>query len=79
MSQNDLGAPCCVVSPIKNLIYMYDFVLNIGSSAPDWPGTVQKHADTSTALKKQVNRLIGRRKAWIRGFLPQNTILVSTI
>ena len=21
---------------------------NIGSSAPDWPGTVQKHADTST-------------------------------
>ena len=26
--------------------------LNIGSSAPDWPGTVQKHSDTSTTLKK---------------------------
>ena len=22
--------------------------INIGSSAPDWPGTVQKHSDTST-------------------------------
>ena len=26
--------------------------MNIGSSIPDWAGTVQKHADTSTALKK---------------------------
>ena len=27
-------------------------IINIGSSAPDWPGTVQKHSDTSTTLKK---------------------------
>ena len=30
--------------------------INIGSSAPDWPGMVQKHSDTSTTLK---NMLIG--------------------
>ena len=36
--------------------------INIGSSTPDWPGTVQKHADTFTALKEQVDRLIGRRR-----------------
>ena len=44
--------------------HLYDFFLlrfviwllrhiNIGSSAPDWPGTVQKHSDTSTTLKKR--------------------------
>ena len=31
--------------------------IDIGSSAPDWPGTVQKHSDTSTTLKKYVDRL----------------------
>ena len=36
--------------------YGYSGHINIGSSAPDWPGTVQKHSDTSTTLK---NRLIG--------------------
>ena len=50
---------------IENLIYVffcygssngYQGHINIGSSAPDWPGSVQKHADTSTTLKKQVNR-----------------------
>ena len=47
---------------IEHLIYMiffcygpsngYEGHINIGSSAPDWPGTVQKHSDTSTTLKK---------------------------
>ena len=37
---------------------------DVGRSAPDWPGTAQKHADTSTILKKQVQvgRLIGREE-----------------
>ena len=34
----------------------YQGYINIGSSAPDWPRTVQKHADISTTLKKQVDR-----------------------
>ena len=47
---------------IEHLIYMKFFCygssygykghINIGSSAPDWPGTVQKHSDTSTILKR---------------------------
>ena len=46
---------------IEHLIYMkflcygssygYYGHINIDSSAPDWPGTVQKHSDTSTKLK----------------------------
>ena len=52
---------------IEHLIYMIFFCYGssngIGSSAPDWPGTVQKHSDTSTTLKKYVDRLIGTRKA----------------
>ena len=28
----------------------YQGHINIGSSAPGWPGTVQKHADTSTRI-----------------------------
>ena len=34
------------------LSYGYEGHIYIGSSAPDWPGTVQKHSDTSTTLKK---------------------------
>ena len=47
---------------IEHLIYMKFFCygssygylghINIDGSAPDWPGTVQKHSDTSTTLKK---------------------------
>ena len=37
--------------------------MNIGSSALDWPGTIQKHADTSTTLK---NRLIVRYKKGVK-------------
>ena len=57
---------------IEHLIYMkffcygssygYQGHINIGSSAPDSPGTVQKHSDTSTTLKKEVDRLVGTRK-----------------
>ena len=74
---------------IEHLFYMIFFCygssngykghINIDSSAPDWPGTVQKHSDTSTTLKKYVDQLIGTRKAWIRAFLPQSKIFVSAI
>ena len=47
---------------IEHLIHMIFFCygssngyqghINIGSSAPNWPGTVPKHSDTSTTLKK---------------------------
>ena len=46
----------------KKETYLYDLFLvvrqryythiNIGSSAPDWPGTFQKYANTSTTLKE---------------------------
>ena len=46
------------VHPVVTFLFCYGSSngykehINIGSSAPDWPGTVQKHADTSTMLKK---------------------------
>ena len=44
--------------------------INISSSAPDWPRTIQKHLNISTTLK-QVYR---QKKGVNKGVLPQSTI-----